>query len=186
MWWGNAGAALPAAEISASSLCSLKENLCQSASFPSVFMCALGASRSVEEVPPSVGSGLLLSRYTSITSYRFLLGYWAQLSSADLWPFYNYHSTLSTFEELCFHDVCWLNTPVLCCLDTHCPLSFGVSAWRWNVPPRVLQRSSQQNSSKILVLFMDAVLKLGKKVNSGTYQGQWKGGEWTFYMVSIL
>lgn len=168
------------------SLCSLKENLCQSASFPSLFMRTLGGSRSVEEVPSSVGSGLPLSHWTSVTSYCFLLGYCVQLSSTDLWAFYNYHSTLSTFEELRFHDVCWLNTPVPCCLDTHCPLSFGVSAWRLNIPPRLLQRSSQQNSSKILVLFMDAILELGKKVHSGTYQGQWEGGEWTSYMASIL
>lgn len=185
VWWGNAGAALPAAEIFVP-FALLPESLPIS-KLPKFVHAHSGGSRSVEEVLSSVGSGLPLSHWTSVTSYCFLLEYWVQLSSTDLWAFYNYHSTLSTFEELRFHDVFfWLNTPVPCCLDTHCPLSFGVSAWRLNVPPRLLQRSSQQNSSKILVLFMDAVLELGKKVHSGTYQGQWEGGEWTSYMASIL
>lgn len=125
---GNAGAALPAAEISAPfALLPERESLPIS-KLPKFVHATLGGSRSVEEVPSSVGSGLPLSHWTSVTSYCFLLGYCVQLSSTDLWAFYNYHSTLLTFEELRFHDVCWLNTPGPCCLDTHCPLSFGVSA----------------------------------------------------------
>lgn len=103
VWWGNAGAALPAAEIFVP-FALLPESLPIS-KLPKFVHAHSGGSRSVEEVLSSVGSGLLLSHWTSVTSNCFLLGYWVQLSSTDLWAFYNYYSTLSTFEELCFHDV---------------------------------------------------------------------------------